>query len=197
MDTKLPWSLGKGSYKSSLWSRARQRSTLSPSCFSAIRHGQRQKESTSSNKRQCNCCNSYFKIWSVLAAGFCCIMADALTTDLHFCSCHLLRIQTKCLLLPCLSTPTGDPDHQTSQDLICPSSLLHVSDGPGNMELCLVPALSPALIHLRGFPVGQVPTLLLIGELLLLSVALFNNKNIFLSSLSSPHLCNSLLAISH
>lgn len=107
-------------------------------------------------------------MWSVLAEGLCCIMAQALSTDVRFCSCHLLRIQTKCLLLPCLSTPTGDPDHQTSQDLMCSFSLLHVSDGPGNMELCLVPALSPAPIHLRGFPVGQVPTLLLIGELLLL-----------------------------
>lgn len=134
MDTKLPWSLGKVSYKSSLWSRARQRNTLSPTCFSAIRHGQRQKDSTSSNKKQCNWSNSYFKIWSVLAAGLCCIMANALMANaLIFCSCHLLGIQTKYLLLTFLSTPTGDPDHQTSQDLMCPFSLLHVSDGPGSM----------------------------------------------------------------
>lgn len=65
---------GRAAMRALFGSRATQRSTLPPTCFSAIRFGQRQKDSSSSDKKQRNLHGFYLKAWSVLAVAVCCIM---------------------------------------------------------------------------------------------------------------------------
>ena len=126
MDTKMPWSLEQGSYVSSVWVQAGQRSTSPPACFSAVGHGQSQKGSASSNETQRDLRGFYLKAWSVLAAAICCV-TDWYSHRAAFLYLLLFENSDPCLLLPGLLTPTGGPDHRTSQGLTCGISLCSTS----------------------------------------------------------------------
>lgn len=132
--------------------------------------------------------------------------------DLHFCTRHLLRIQTHvCSFQVCklpLVVLVTEPE---SGSYMCDLSLLHASDSPGGIKHRLVAAVNPAPSHRRGFLLwARFPPNCFVCKAFAFcreasafagcsTIVIINNNNDnkLLPSLFSLHLCNSLLAISH
>lgn len=143
----------------------------------------------------------------MVCAGCGHLLCNGLLTRICFCSCCVLRIQTHVPYFQ-VCKPLVQITELESGSYVCDLSLLHASDSPVGIKHCLLAALNPAPIHYRAFLLWArfLPNCFVYKAfafcggafaLACYSTRVIINNNDNKPSFFSPHLCNSLLAISH